>query len=94
MLMDPTIRYSKTQCPQTIEEKAAMRKIPYHEAVGALMYCAVATRPDIAFPTTLLSQFVENPGPLHWEVVKHIFRYLPLENQARRHGITGIMPLV
>ena len=40
------------------------------------MYCAVATRPDIAFPTALLSQFVENPGPTHWEAVKHIFRYL------------------
>ena len=53
-----------------------MRKIPYREAVGALMYCAVATRPDITFPTALLSQFVENLGPLHWEAVKHIFRYL------------------
>ena len=53
-----------------------MWKIPYRKAVGALMYCAVATRPDIVFPTTLLSQFVENPGPLHWEAVKHIFRYL------------------
>ena len=53
-----------------------MRKIPYREAVGALMYCAVATRPDIAFPTALFSQFVENPGPAHWEAVKHIFQYL------------------
>ena len=74
--MDPTIRYSKAQCPQTIEEKATMRKIPYREAVGALMYCAVATRPDIAFLTALLSQFVENPAPAHWEAIKHIFRYL------------------
>ena len=74
--MDPTIHYSKAQCPQTIEEKAAMRKIPYREAISALMYCAVATRPDIALPTALLSQFVKNPGPAHWEAVKHIFRYL------------------
>ena len=66
--MDPMIHYSKAQCPQTIKEKAMMRKIPYREAVGMLMYCAMATRPDIAFPTAL--QFVENPGPAHWEAVK------------------------
>ena len=40
------------------------------------MYCAVATRPDIAFPVGLLSQFVENPGRIHWEAVKRVYRYL------------------
>src|SRR5438876_1697632 len=74
--MDPNIRYSKNQCPQTLEDKAAMRHIPYREAIGALIYCAVATRPDISFPTALLSQYVENPGKMHWEGVKHIYRYL------------------
>jgi hypothetical protein len=74
--MDPTIRYSKTQCPQTLEEKARMKNVPYREAIGALMYCAVATRPDISFPVALLSQFLENPGVVHWNGVKHIYRYL------------------
>ena len=40
------------------------------------MYCAVATRPDIAFPVALLSQFLENPGRMHWDAVKRIFKYL------------------
>ena len=74
--MDPTIRYSKTQCPETLEEKARMKNIPYREAIGALMYCAVATRPDISFAVALLSQFLENPGDTHWNGVKHIYRYL------------------
>jgi len=74
--MDPSIRFSKTQCPQTLEESAEMRKIPYREAIGSLMYCAVATRPDIAFPVSLLAQFMENPGRTHWEAVKRVFRYL------------------
>ena len=74
--MDPTIRYSKTQCPETLEEKARMKNIPYREAIGALMYCAVATRPDISFAVALLSQFLENPGEVHWNGVKHIYRYL------------------
>jgi Reverse transcriptase (RNA-dependent DNA polymerase) len=74
--MDPNIRYSKNQCPQTPEEAAEMRHIPYREAVGSLLYLAVATRPDIAFPIGILSQFVDNPGRAHWEGVKHVFRYL------------------
>ena len=40
------------------------------------MYIAVATRPDIAFAVSALSQFLNNPGVAHWEGVKKIFRYL------------------
>ena len=53
-----------------------MRHIPYCEAVGSLLYLAIATRPDIVFPIGILSQFVDNPGWVHWEGVKHIFQYL------------------
>jgi len=53
-----------------------MHHIPYCEAVGSLLYPAVATLPDIAFPIGILSQFVDNPGWVHWEGVKHIFQYL------------------
>ena len=74
--MDPTIRYSKTQCPATLEEKAKMKNIPYREAIGALMYCAVTTRLDISFAVALLSQFLENPGVTHWNGVRHVYRYL------------------
>ena len=74
--MDLNIRYLKNQCPQTPEEAAEMRHIPYREAVGSLLYLAVATRPDIAFPIEILSQFVDNLGQAHWEGVKHVFRYL------------------
>ena len=42
----------------------------------SLNYCAVATRPDIAFPVSLLAQFLENPGRVHWEAVKRVFCYL------------------
>ena len=74
--IDTSIQYSKSQCPQTLEETAEMRQIPYREAIGSLMYCAVATRPDIAFAVSHFTQFMENPGRIHWEGVKRIFRYL------------------
>ena len=53
-----------------------MSKIPYREAIGSLMWAAVATRPDIAFAVSLLSQFLENPGEIHWKAVKRVMRYL------------------
>src|SRR5215471_6052514 len=40
------------------------------------MYTAVGTRPDISFAVSTLSQFLENPGQVHWDAVKRVFRYL------------------
>ena len=60
--LDPNTCLTKDQCSSTDEEKAQMSKIPYREAIGLLMWAAVATRPDIAFAVSLLSQFLENPG--------------------------------
>ena len=74
--MDPSIHFSKDQCPKTPEEVTEMTKIPYRKAIGSLIYCAVATCPDIAFSMSLLAQYMENPGKVHWEAVKRIFRYL------------------
>ena len=74
--IDPNIPYSKDQCSSTDEEKATMLKIPYREAIGSLMWPAVATQPDIAFPVSLLSQFLKNPGEIHWKAVKRVMRYL------------------
>ena len=53
-----------------------MHHISCCEAVGSLLYLAVTTCPDIAFQIGILSQFVNNPGQVHWKGVKHIFQYL------------------
>jgi hypothetical protein len=62
--------------PRTPEEKEEMAAVPYRQAIGALMYASVATRPDIAYAVAFLAQFVQNPGRAHWNAVKHVFRYL------------------
>jgi hypothetical protein len=49
---------------------------PYREAIGALLYAALNTHPDLIFSITLLSQFMENPGPAHWIAIQHVFRYI------------------
>ena len=76
---------TKDQCSSTDDEKAAMLKIPYREAIGSLMWAAVATRPDIAFAVSLLSQFLENPGEIHWKAVKRVMRYL---NRTKNYKLT------
>ena len=40
------------------------------------MYAAMGMRPDIAFATSTIAQFSENPGWVHWEAVKRIYKYL------------------
>ena len=74
--METSIKLTSVQSPSTTEEIAKMRNIPYHEAVGSLMYASLGTRPDITYAVQTVSRFAINPGPAHWEAVKKIFRYL------------------
>ena len=60
-----------------------MSKVPYAELVGALMYLAVATRPDIAHAVGKLARFSSNPGPAHWTALKHLCRYLQGTKNAK-----------
>jgi hypothetical protein len=65
-----------SQCPQTPEDNEFMRDKPYVSAVGALMYLAIAMRPDITHAVGVLCRFMSKPGPAHWKAAKHLFRYL------------------
>ncbi|CAI7862445.1 unnamed protein product [Closterium sp. NIES-53] len=50
----------------------------YPERVGCLMYLMTCTRPDLAYPLSLLACYVA-PGrhrKVHWDVVKRVMRYL------------------
>src|SRR5882724_9186230 len=49
---------------------------PYKELVRSLMYAATATWLDIAFATSILSQFAQAPAKVHWEAAKRVVRYL------------------
>ena len=51
-------------------------EVPYLSAIGALMYLANHTRPDIAFAVNLLTRYGASPTRRHWNGVKHILRYL------------------
>ena len=51
-------------------------KVPYLSDIGALMYLATCTSPDIAFPVNLLTRYSFSPTQRHWNDIKHILRYL------------------
>ncbi|KAE8705427.1 Endomembrane protein 70 protein family isoform 1 [Hibiscus syriacus] len=69
-------RLCKKQSPKTEEERAHMVKVPYTSAIGSLMYTMVCTRPDISQAVRVVSRYMNNPGKVHWEVVKWILIYL------------------
>jgi len=65
ILMDTNICLSTAQSPSTTADFAKMRDIPYHEAVGSLIYAVLRMRPDITFAIQTISHFTKNPGPIH-----------------------------
>ena len=91
----PGVIYSRGDSPADQTEDAHMKTVPYREAIGSLMYASVATRPDISFAVSTLSRFLDNPGRIHWEAVKRIFRYLSgtrdleLTYGVERHDMLG-----
>ena len=74
--MTPGLNLSSAMGPSTPEAVEEMRNTPYLNAVGALNYLAIATRPNIAYAVGCLARFNSNPGPAHWAAVKHLLRYL------------------
>ncbi|CAI7911136.1 unnamed protein product, partial [Closterium sp. NIES-54] len=51
---------------------------PYPELVGYLMYLMTCTRPDLAYPLSLLARYVapSRHRKVHWDAAKRVLRYL------------------
>ncbi|CAI7747690.1 unnamed protein product [Closterium sp. NIES-53] len=49
---------------------------PYPELVGCLMYLMTCTRPDLAYPLSILARYVALDRPEHYEAAKRVLRYL------------------
>nr|GFB93947.1 retrovirus-related Pol polyprotein from transposon TNT 1-94 [Tanacetum cinerariifolium] len=66
-------KFSKKQCPFSVEEKLKMKRVPYAWVVGSLMYAMVYIRPDLTHAVSVVSRYLSN---LDWEMVKWNLRYL------------------
>ncbi|CAI7872939.1 unnamed protein product [Closterium sp. NIES-54] len=66
-------RHTCTDLDESVEPSG-----PYPELVGCLMYLMSCTRPDLAYPLSLLARY-EAPGrhrKVHWDAAKRVLRYL------------------
>ena len=62
--------------PRQDDESILGPEVPYLSAIGALLYLAQCTRPDIAFAVSVLARYSSAPTLRHWKGVKDILRYL------------------
>jgi hypothetical protein len=63
-------------CPKTPEHALEIDKERYGSVVGALLYLACSTRPDISYAVGCLARFTANPGSAHVSALSPLFRYL------------------
>ena len=74
-----SVKLSLADCPSEAEahrSEHVQRRVQYERLVGALLYAAMCTRPDIAHAVNQLSRFLKAPGEAHWRAAKLVLRYL------------------
>jgi hypothetical protein len=62
--------------PKGDDEEILSPECSYLGAIGALLYLAQCTRPDISFAVNCLARHSTAPTRRHWNGIKDIFRYL------------------
>lgn len=55
---------------------SAQDKVKYQSVVGALLYAALGTRPDIAYSVSALSRHCSNPRSAHLTAAMRVIKYL------------------
>ena len=65
---------ANTKLPKLVEAEADIKS--YQSRLGAVMYCMLGTRPDLAYAVAMLSQHSATPGKEHHEALTRIFHYL------------------
>ena len=64
------------QCPKTEQEIEYMKTKPFRQLLGALLWLAINTRPDIMYAVSYVAKFAQNPGRKHWEALENILNIL------------------
>ena len=74
--IDPNMQFFIQQCPSTLNQLSKMQGIPYSEVLGSVLWPTVVLHPDMAYVVGILLQFMQNPGPAHWEGLKRVINYM------------------
>lgn len=83
--------FKRTRTPTTLDFKDLKPKTdseppssgPYANLVGALLWVAQCTRPDISFPVGRLSQFLRSPSEKHWIAATKVLAYLGTTSEMK-----------
>ena len=70
---------SRSQCPaEGSPEKNDMssKKEEYMTVIGALLWLAAFTRPDVTYAASVLARFVANPALVHYMAMQRVLSYL------------------
>ena len=74
--MDLNTQFSVKQCLTSINQISQMKGVLYSEAIGSMLWPTMVSHPDTTYAVGILSQFMQNPGPAHWEGIKRVISYL------------------
>lgn len=66
--------FTKKDCPTTPQSDDQCKE--YRSLVALANFISCWTRPDITYTVNKLCKFMSNPGPAHWQALKHLLRYL------------------
>ena len=72
-------KLTRDQCPpEGSQERTDMqpRQATYMAVVGALLWLASFTRPDLAHAASVLARFVSNPAHVHFVAMQRVLTYL------------------
>lgn len=90
---DPKVKWSSSMKQQSEGE----RSYSLNEAVGALLYLALQTRPDLAYAVCQVAKFCRNPQIEHWRALDQIFGYVKATKKfgiwigGEKKGLTGFV---
>ena len=88
---DPSDRPGPDWAPRNAAEQQQMADKPFAELVGALMFLANGTRPDIQAAVNILARHMSNPGLKDWLAAKRVLRYLQgTRNVGLRYTIDSV----
>ena len=74
--MEANAPFSTQQSSSSLKQVEHMKGVPYSKAIGSVLWVTVVSQLDMAYAVGVLSQFIQNPGPTHWEGVKRVITYL------------------
>ena len=81
----PAELFSKLDRAQSDDERAKVQRFQYASLVGALLYIAVMSRPDIAFHTSILAKFLSDPSENCCNAAQQLLQYLLATSKQRMY---------